>query len=91
MKGFKIICHSKKGEDSLLNNIKKNSKVFNVVKVGEEPFLDMNFLFRSNLEGRMFKKAMMMVPVQEQARHISRAMEDLGAKQEEDFEVQVII
>jgi hypothetical protein len=90
MKGFKIQCYSEKGEECLLMDLNANKKAFNVVRVRDKPFLDIDFIFRRSSQGIMIKKMFGVVPEEEALRHFAQKLEDLGAVRGEDFEVMVL-
>ena len=90
MKGFSIECRSEKGEEVLLEDLNSNKKIFEVVTIKEKPFLVVDFLFRRNPGGRMLKKTFEQVPATGLIKHLRDKLEDLGAKDLEDFKIEVV-
>jgi len=91
MRGFKIICKTERGEEVLLQNLNTNKKVFTMITLKEKPFLIMSFLFKSNARGKMIKRVFDLAPDSEGLHHVSRKLVELGAEENKDFDLEVIV
>ena len=90
MKGFKIKTSTQNGEDALINDLNTNKKIFETVKVSDDPFFVLDFFFRRTPQARMVKKMFDIVPEKEIIKHLSSKLESLGCTEGEDFEIVVM-
>jgi hypothetical protein len=87
MKGFKITCKSEKGEEVLLQDVNANKKVFDIVDVKQKPFLTTTYLFKKRSTVKM---AFKMLKPEHLKKHVNEKMNELGAFEGADYEIEVL-
>ena len=84
MKGFIIKALSEKGEKVLHEDLRSNKRVFHVIELCPDP-LEIKFLFRARAF-TFFK----LLRENDLKRHVCEKLEELGGKEGEDYDFQVI-